>query len=154
MLTYEGPDVKAYLGLKVEKSETNGTITFSQPALITRILIALSLDGNELTKTHDTPATKVLHNNEDGEERRLDWNYRSVVGMLMYLASSTRPDILFAVHQCEKYSSCLKRSHEEAVKRIGRYLKKTSLMGMIYKLDGANRLDCYVDADFAGSFSH
>ena len=74
--------------------------------------------------------------------------------MLMYLASSTRPDILFAVHQCAKYSSCPKRSHEEAVKRIGRYLKKTRLMGMIYKPDRTNQLNCYVDADFAGSFAH
>ena len=72
VLTDEGPDVKAYLGLKVEKSQTNGTITFTQPALITRILIALSLDGNESTKTHDTPATKVLHNDENGEARRSD----------------------------------------------------------------------------------
>ena len=73
--------------------------------------------------------------------------------MMMYLASSTRPDILFAVHQCAKYSAFPKRCHEEAVKRIGRYLKKTRLKGMTYQPDGTNKLDCYVDADFAGRFA-
>ena len=154
VLIDEGPDVRAYLGLKVEKSESSGTIKISQPALITRILEVLSLDGNEATKMHDTLAVKTLTIDEDGETRKSEWSYRSVIGMLMYLASSTQPDILFAVHQCAKYSSNPKLSHDEGVKRIGRYLKKIRLMGMIYKPDGSNQLDCYVDADFAGCFVH
>ena len=151
VLTDEGPDVSSYLGLKVEKDR--GTITLSQPALITRILQGLSLDGDENTKVHDIPANKVLQKDEDGEERKATWNYRSIIGMMMYLASSTRPDTLFAVHQCAKYSVFPKRCHEEAVKRIGRYLKKTRTRGTIFRPNGSNKLDCYVDADFAGCFT-
>ena len=151
-LTDEGSDVNAFLGIKVEKGE-NGSITMTQPALINRILNDLSLqDGN--CKLHDTPANVTLTKSTSGEDRNQSWNYRSIIGMMMFLASSTRPDILFAVHQCAKFNSCPKRIHEEAVKRIGRYLKRTADKGTILTPNGTNKLDCYVDADFAGGFDH
>ena len=70
----------------------------------------------------------------------------------MFVATSTRPDIAFAVHQCAKFNANPRRYHEEAVKRIGRYLRRTQNKGLILKSDGSQRLDCFVDADFAGLF--
>ena len=67
-------------------------------------------------------------------------------------ATSTRPDIAFAVHQCTKFNANPKRCHKEAVKRIGRYLRRTQDKGLILKSDKTQCLDCFVDADFAGSF--
>ena len=57
-----------------------------------------------------------------------------------YISGTTRPDILFAVHQCAKYSIDPKQSHEEAVKRIGRYLKKTKDKGLVFTSNGSNEL--------------
>ena len=59
-----------------------------------------------------------------------------------YIAGTTRPDILFAVHQCEKYTIYPKQSHEEAVKIIGRYLKMTKYKGLFFTPDGSNGLEC------------
>ena len=152
-LTDEGPDVNAFLGIKVDRNGETGTITMSQPALTNRILKELSLDEGNV-KLHDTPANQILVKNPDEADRKQEWNYRSVIGMMMFLASSTRPDILFSVHQCAKFNSCPKQSHEEAVKRIGRYLRRTRDKGIIMRPDGTNELNCYVDADFAGTFTH
>ena len=71
--------------------------------------------------------------------------------MMNYLASTTRPNILFSVHQAAKFCSDLKKSHEEAVKRIGRYLKKTFDKDIIFKFDQTVPIEVYVDADFAGA---
>ena len=71
-----------------------------------------------------------------------------------FLALNTRPDIAYAVHQCAKYSSCPKQSHGGAIKRIGRYLRKTSTKGLILRPDGSHQLNAYVDADFAGNWNH
>ena len=67
---------------------------------------------------------------------------------------NTRPDISAAVHQCARFSAKPMHMHEEAVKRIGRYLKRTSKQGIIIKPDKTQTtLDCYVDADFAGNWN-
>ncbi len=120
----EGPDVNAFLGIKLEKDTNTGMLTMTQPALISRILKELSLDKGNV-KLHDTPGNKILMKSDRDPEREQQWNYRSVIGMLMFLASSTRPDILFVVHQCVKFNSCPRKSHEIVVKRVGRYLRRT-----------------------------
>ena len=48
--------------------------------------------------------TKVeasLGTDVNGSEAKRDWpnSYASIIGMMLYLASNTRPDIFFAVHQ-------------------------------------------------------
>ena len=57
------------------------------------------------------------------------------------------------VHQCARYSHNPKASHEEAVKRICRYLKGTRDEGLIFNTGGdLLQLDCFVDANFAGNW--
>jgi hypothetical protein len=48
-----------------------------------------------------------------------------VVGISMYLASNTRTDIAYAVHQAARYSHGTRNYHALAVKIILRYLKGT-----------------------------
>ena len=69
-----------------------------------------------------------------------------------YLAGTTIPDIIFAVHQCEKYIIDPKQFHKEVVKRIVLYSKKTKNKVLVFTPYGSNGLECYADADFAGSW--
>jgi len=120
-----------------------------QPHLINRVIEAV-FGANEC-HAKATPATgSPVHTNEGGEFCAEGWDYASVIGMLMYLSSNSRPEIAFAVHQCARFSFCPKRSHEEAVKRIVRYLKGTKEKGLFFTPSGKFEVDCYVDADFAG----
>ena len=41
-----------------------------------------------------------LGKDESGDLCRKYWKYRSVVGILLYLAESSRQDIAHAAHQC------------------------------------------------------
>ena len=74
--------------------------------------------------------------------------------MLTYLARSTRPTIEYAVHICARFQSDTRTPHVNAVKRIGRYLLQTKDKGFTFSpnLD-LTKLDCYVDADFAGAYA-
>jgi len=76
--------------------------------------------------------------------------YASILGMLQYLQGHTRPDISFAVSQCSRYIHFHTNMHITALKRIGRYVLKTSEKGIILNPSSKLTVDCYVDADFAG----
>jgi hypothetical protein len=152
-LSEEG-EVSAYLGVKMDLNETTGQVTMSQPFLIQRIVELLG-DGISEANTKDTPAVykEILHKDELGPRRKQTWKYRSAIGMLNYLAASTRPDCLYAVHQCARFSADPKLSHERAVKRVIRYLKGTKDKGIILNPNKDKGIQCYVDADFAGGYS-
>ena len=80
------------------------------------------------------------------------WEYRSISGMLMYLAANTHPDIAYSVHQAARFSHNLKNNRALAIKHILRFLKKTHDKGMYMHPDGSFKLSCYVDSDFVGLF--
>ncbi len=65
----------------------------------------------------------------------------------------SRPDISFATHQCARYTHSPKLSHENAVKKIGWYLKGTLEQGLILNPSNTLKIDSYPDADFAGSWN-
>ena len=114
----------------------------------------MGLDSG-ISKAKWTPAeSKPLVKDEDGEPISGDFNYISVVGMLLYLSGHSRPDITYAVNCAAHYMFCPKQSHELALKRIGRYLKATQSRGLILNPSKELKIDCYPDADFAGMYGH
>ncbi|EJK50548.1 hypothetical protein THAOC_30426 [Thalassiosira oceanica] len=87
-----------------------------QDGLIERCIEAVGLDN---ATTRDTPCRPgiPLTRDDEGEPALGDFNYASVVGMLMYLAGHTRPDIAYAVNCCARYMFNPKRSHEGQLSR-------------------------------------
>ncbi|GKD46628.1 hypothetical protein Tco_1271273 [Tanacetum coccineum] len=57
--------------------------------------------------------------------------YRGMIGNLIYLTAS-RPDIMFSVCLGAHFQDDPKTSHLEAVKRIFRYIKGTTHLGLLY----------------------
>ena len=51
--------------------------------------------------------------------------YYQIIGSLMYLASATRPDIVFAVSKLSRFVSKPGDVHWHAIERVMRYLKGT-----------------------------
>jgi len=148
-LIEEEDDVAGFLGILIIKKTDHVELT--QTGLIQRVLEAMGLQDSS---SKETPAEKgCLTKDLDGPPKSESWNYRSVVGMLMYLATNSRPDISFAVNQCARFSNDPRRIHEKALKRIGRYLKGTKDRGMIMKPDPELAMDMFADADFAGLFT-
>ena len=101
--------------------------------------------------TVKTPAsTTPLGLDTDRETFNESWEYPVVIGMLLYLAQNSRPDIAYAVHQCARFTHAPRQSHSIAVKRILRYLNSTKDKGMYLTPLNDLTINCFVDADFAG----
>ena len=147
-LTREDHNVYHFLGVSVDSNQKSGKVLLTQRGLIDKVLRTVGLDASSKKKT---PASSTpLGTDAEGDPFTESWQYASVVGMLLYVSSNSQPDIQFAVHQCARFTHCPKKSHGEAVKRICRYLQGTREKGLIFNLNMEMKLDCYVDADFAG----
>ena len=68
--------------------------------------------------TCDTPAlsTQILRKDSEGADTNPEFYYCSVIGKLNFLEKSSRPDIVYAIHQCARLSVAPKKSHSEPVK--------------------------------------
>ena len=111
-----------FLGVDITKSDKNNPkFTLKKTGLIDKILRTVDMvDCNG----KDTPAMKTpLAADTYGKPFKEKWEYSSVVGMLFYLCSNSRPDIQFALHQCARFNHCPRDIHATAIKRIYRYLK-------------------------------
>lgn len=75
--------------------------------------------------------------------------YREAIGSLLYLAQVTRPDINFVVNFLSRYSTNPGKSHWQAIKRVFRYLKGTSSLGITYG-NVIHDVTGFCDAGWAG----
>jgi hypothetical protein len=149
-LTREGT-FSEFLGIKFEKNSDDGSINMTQKGLINKIIETAGMTD---CNPNWTPAsTTPLGTDPDGEPMDELWNYRSIIGMLLYLTTNTRPDCALAVSQAARFSHDPKKSHATAVKTIIRYLHRTYDKGMIVRPTGVLSLEDYVDASFAGNYA-
>ena len=72
-----------------------------------------------------------------------------MIGSLLYLTAS-RPNILFSVCLCARFQSDPREAHLTAVKRIFRYLKGTTNLGLLYMKSSDYKLVGFCDADYVG----
>ena len=130
-LTNDGK-LQDYLGTRFVHSPDD-SITLTQPRMVDRVLEIVGLLSDFNVKLHDTFAITIL--NSTSSPRLQKWDYRSAVGCLSYHNAMVCPDITFAVQQCARCCNNPGQEHEEAVKRICRYLMKTRSKGLVLKPD-------------------
>ena len=93
-------------------------------------------------------SSKVLNKGTTDPPFDHPFHYRRIIGMMNYLEKFTRPDIMYAVHQCSRYCEDPKEQHAQAVKWLGRYLRKTKEKGIQWNPDKTG-LTAFVDEDFS-----
>ena len=76
--------------------------------------------------------------------------YRSMIDSLLYLTAS-RLDINYSIGMCARYQANPKESHMIALKRIIKYVKTTTELGVCYNKDTSDVLAGYFDVDQAGN---
>ena len=113
----------------------------------------MGLDAGTINPKFTPAETTPLFKDPEGAPATGAFSYSSVIGMLLYLSRHTHPDIAYAVNCCAQYMFCLKWIHKEALKQIGRYLKKTCDQGLVFNPStGELTIHAYLDADFAGMY--
>lgn len=141
-----------YLGVDIERLPDNSGFAMSQPHLIERILRAVNIDL-KMANNRSTPvAGPLLSRDEEGPDRKHEWNYQTLTAMRRYLQLTSRPCISMATHQCTRFNYNPKLCHERAVMRICKYSLGTMDKGIVFCPNRSRGLECHVDADFTGGW--
>ncbi|GJT76811.1 retrovirus-related pol polyprotein from transposon TNT 1-94 [Tanacetum coccineum] len=134
-----------FLGLQISQSPKGIFINQSNYAIE-----IIKKYGMQSSDPIDTPMVDKSKLDEDLQGKPVDpTHYHGMIGSFMYLTSS-RPDFVFVVCMCARYQAKPTEKHLHAVKRIFRYLKGSSDMGLWYSKDSCITLTAYADADHAG----
>jgi transposase InsO family protein len=139
--------VSNFLGLQVTQHD-NGSVFVCQEDYTKKMLAKFGMtDCNPVM----TPMEKNYLTVENEEPISAGTPYREAVGSLLYLATGTRPDIAYAVNTVSQAVCAPSQKDWQAVKRIFRYLKGTSHLGITYSATHiSDGLSVYSDADYAG----
>jgi hypothetical protein len=117
MLFREEESITGYLGVHIDRKD-DGTIHLTQKGLAEKIVDYLHLSGDNIDPV-DTPSTKYVPIDEDGELAHGEFSYPSVVGQLNYLQGHSRPETTLATSQVAHFVHSPKRSYELALIRLG-----------------------------------
>lgn len=132
-----------YLGIRIIRDETQGTVSLVQDAYTRRILAQY---GMQHCKAAHTPMDSHQHQRVVGGAQADAERYQSLTGSLLFLTAQTRPDIAFAVSWLSRYCHQPLAEHEQAAKRVLRYLQGTTTYGITY---AQGELCGYTDASYA-----
>lgn len=117
-----------YIGKVLEEFNMSDANSVATPAIV----------GQDLHKTDDSPKCDAS-------------NYRSLVGKLLFAATTVRTDISYVVGMLSRYLSKPTEKHMKCAKHVLRYLKGTQDVGHNYKRD--SRLLIYCDSDWGSDSS-
>ncbi|MBW0535399.1 hypothetical protein O181_075114 [Austropuccinia psidii MF-1] len=119
--------------------------TFTQTGLIDKLC---GISPSNITSNSPLPLNCNLRSNPS---KTMDREYLKRIGMLLYIAQGTRPDISYAVNYLARYSMGPDSAHWDALEHLIGYLRKTRNVGIKFSAgEGASNLECYVDANWGG----
>ena len=137
--------VQRYLGIDVLK-DVNGNYMISQSGYIQKIIEEADLVDAKVSSIPLDPGYEKLN----CEEKVSEYEYRKLIGMLLYVSVNSRPDISASVSILSQKMSSPTKVDMNEVKRVIRYLKGT----IHYKLQVSDvqkdlYLEAYSDANWA-----
>nr|GEU54821.1 hypothetical protein [Tanacetum cinerariifolium] len=140
-------ELNFFLGLQIKQIKDG--IFFNQSKYIKEMLTKFRLEDSKPMKTPMSFDTKIMIDEEC--ELVDNTKYQGMICSLLYLTAS-RPDIMFSVYLYACFQEAPKTSHLEAVKRIFRYIKDTTHLGLWYLKGTVIETIVYANSDHVGDY--
>lgn len=147
----KGP-VDYFLGMEINVDKSKKQIQIHQKQFIQNLLENYNMANCRKVSTPLDPGQKFekclgCENCKKVNEK----SYQSLIGSLLYLSMSTRPDISYAVNKLSQFNTSPHPEHLSAAKHILRYLQSTINLRLTYSKSN-KILEGFSDADWAGNF--
>lgn len=126
----------------------SGSLLMRQTKLITALLSNTRMEScNGISSPLTTSVDLSIKDQNPIDE---SFDYRSVIGSILYLAVKTRPDIAVAASMLAQHVESPSRVQQGGAKRVLRYLKATKDAALIISPGDGNQLSAYVDSSWGG----
>lgn len=142
-------NLRFFLGIRVRLND--GRYCIDQQAYLERILERFGMQNAKPSK-HPMDPGFLKQKEENGKKLDSPAAYQSLIGALLYVAVTTRPDISIATSILGRRVKEPSEADWTEAKRVLRYLKGT-LDKVLYLGGDGQKLECFVDADWAGDAS-
>jgi hypothetical protein len=144
-------EARHFLGMQISfERDENGkllAVKLSNEKLITDMLISFGMLDCKPKSVPLDPGMKLKKG--DGDPLPPDNRYRELVGGLLYLSTTVRPDISHVSGLLGRFSSNPTTHHWSAGMHVLRYLAGTKSLGLKWT-KGKGGMEGFVDSDFAG----
>ncbi len=109
-----------FVGLEIIRNRLEKKLFICQPQYIRKLLQKFNMMDAKPKSLPADPNARLMSSVGSEKHQNSNFPYREAVGSLLYLTTTTRPDISFAVGQTAQYCEKPEESHWNAVKRIFR----------------------------------
>jgi hypothetical protein len=138
----EEEDVRYFINIGIISGDSTAK-GLCQEAYVDAILRRFKMEDCKIRSVPMTLDCKLVRAGKTADE----YPFRQAVGMVQYLANSTRPDISFVGSHLGQFSNYADCSHWSTLKNVLRYLKGTK--GLMLKIEGTEEdLLAFCDADW------
>jgi hypothetical protein len=160
---------KSVLGIRVNflvgGSPARSVITLDNTAKIIKLaedFHLLNVKGNSISTVPINPyinlsdIDQLKKTSSNGLECNIDEHvqYRSLIGAMMYIMTSTRPDISYGISFLSQFLSKPLKAHLYAAKQVLKFLYLTKEQGLIYQYSSSISINAFSDADWGNNFTN
>jgi hypothetical protein len=139
-----GEELQWFLGMEIIRDRDNHLIYLSQAAYLQKI--SRLIDDRSIR--HDTPMAAIELKPYEGLATPSEINkYQRKIGLQLFAATSTRPDVAFAVSRLARFLVNPSPEHHRAADRVLLYLQATK--DLTLQLGNGEGLQVASDASFA-----
>ncbi|KAJ1574862.1 hypothetical protein NDA12_007397 [Ustilago hordei] len=139
-------EVSHFLGIKISRDRAMRTMTIGQSGYIDQVL-AKHLDKR--TKPTMVPMQSIPEGTLVASAAQQK-EYPVIVGKLLWVANSTRPDLSLTVGVLARHMREPSQEHYQAAQRVLRYLESTRQVGLVYRASESQEpLVAHSDANWA-----
>jgi hypothetical protein len=145
-------EARLLLGIEIERDRRAGTITIRQCAYVEHVLATAGMADAWAVKapldgiTIGTPGDLATATTDPSAVHE----YQRGIGVVLYMSQTTRPDLAYAGSLLSRYCAAPTTGCFAALKKVWRYLRGTTAVGLQYRRNEPLVLEGYCDADWAG----
>ncbi|CAI7909073.1 unnamed protein product [Closterium sp. NIES-53] len=143
-------ELRSYLGLQITWDRAYCTITLTQSHMMQQVLQRFDFSWS-LPQPTPLSICHFLSAPPSNKSVEPSGPYPELVGCIMYLMTCTRPDFAYPLSLLARYVAPgrHRKVHWVAMKRVSRYLRSTSGMGLVLGGPGSVNLTGHSDASWA-----